>query len=456
MARPAQPGRWVTSVVYGAVLVGGVYWHLLGEEDARPLRLIGFVAVLGVLFGLDAVERRRYPAAAPLAPAITFLAARVLLFVAAGALDGSGTSRALLVLVPFLGYFAFGRAVSIALAGACVALILAGYTVSAPAWYRDAEYVSDLLMVSIGLVLAVATAAVATSERDARGRLERMLDRVAELSTARERNRVARDIHDSLGQHLTAITIQLEKASAFTARDPALAAQALLDARSSTRHALAEVRRSVHALRHEATPFSLPAALADLAASVGDELKVIVAITGEPEWHDTATLTALYRAAQEAVTNARRHAQAGTVTVSAAFDQAGARLTVTDDGRGFPASGQQATAGRQTTASRQTAAGRQTATGQQTATSPRRTTSRQTTSRQTISRQAISGRQTAAEQRTVTEDLQGFGLLGMQERAQLLGGQVTIDSRPGTGTTITVTIPHATNANGTIPAWEAT
>jgi signal transduction histidine kinase len=375
MDRSRRPVPWAVAVVYGAVLTGGVYWSLVGEGLDRPVRLAGFVLVLALLFGIELVEWRS--AAGP----AVLLAARVGLFGAAALLDGSGTARALFVLVPFVAYFAFGRAVSVALAAACLALIVTGFSLSTPDWYRDAEYVSDLLMFTIGLVLAVCMAAVASAERDARGRLEGTLDRIAELSAAMERNRVARDIHDSLGHHLTAIAIQLEKATAFADRDPALAARALADARGSARDALADVRRSVHALREERPPFSLRDALDGLARDAGDPA-VTVTVTGEPDRYDTAALTALYRAAQEGLTNARRHAEARVVRVSAAFDEAGARLVVADDGRGFATPGD------------------------------------------------------------------GFGLLGMRERVELVGGRVSVDSGPGAGTVITVTIPPA-------PAWSA-
>ncbi|GAA4455203.1 sensor histidine kinase [Phytohabitans houttuyneae] len=378
MDRPRRPVPWAVAVVYGAVLAGGVYWSLIGGGQVRLGDLTGFALVFALLFAVEAVEWRRPPSRAT---AAGLLAVRVGLFAAAALLDGSGTSRALFVLVPFVAYFAFGRATSIALAAACLALIVTGFTVSTPDWPRDAEYVSDLLMFTIGLVLAVCMAAVASAERDARTRLAATLDRVAELSAAMERNRVARDIHDSLGHHLTAIAIQLEKATAFADRDPALAARAVEDARGSARDALADVRRSVHALREQKEPFSLRDALGALARDAG-EPAVTVTVTGEPDRYDAAALTALYRAAQEGLTNARRHAGASSVTVSAAFDDAGARLVVADDGRGFAAPGE------------------------------------------------------------------GFGLLGMRERVELVGGEVRVDSGPGAGTVVTVTIPHA-------PAWSS-
>ena len=107
----ARPVPWVSSVLYGAVLPAACYGALVGDGGRDPLRLAGLVAGLALLFALDVAERGRYPARTPPAPAAALLAARLALFVAVAAADGSGLSRALLVLVPFTPYFAFGRAV---------------------------------------------------------------------------------------------------------------------------------------------------------------------------------------------------------------------------------------------------------------------------------------------------------------------------------------------------------
>ncbi|MEV6954434.1 histidine kinase dimerization/phosphoacceptor domain-containing protein [Streptomyces sp. NPDC051183] len=188
-------------------------------------RTAGFACLLGVLTVLDAREWRIVPYAV--------FAARAVLLCAVTALDVSGLSRVLFVLVPFLGYFAFGPAAGIALGGGCVALLAGAFTLWVPQWQLRAEYISDLLMFSLGVVLALAMAAVAVREQRARARLEGTLGQVAELSAARERNRLAREIHDSLGHHLTAIGIQLETAEAFSSIDPAGSAKALSSARWS-------------------------------------------------------------------------------------------------------------------------------------------------------------------------------------------------------------------------------
>jgi signal transduction histidine kinase len=117
-----------------------------------------------------------------------------------------------------------------------------------PDWHLRAEYISDLLMFALGILLAIAMAAVATDEQRARLQLAGTLEQVADLSAAHERNRLAREIHDSLGHHLTAIGIQLETAEAFAPLDSATSARAVSNARWSADRALAEVRTSVRAL----------------------------------------------------------------------------------------------------------------------------------------------------------------------------------------------------------------
>lgn len=346
----------MSGAVYGIVLLAGLYYALAGLGEGNPLRLAGFVAGMAALFALE-----RWGDRAP----VVFLAARLALFVAVAALDESGLSRALFVLVPFTAYLTVGRTAGLVLGGLCLALLAGGFAVWVPGWYRDATYLSDLLMFGMGVVLALAMAEVATRER-------RAAARVAELSAATERNRLARDIHDSLGHHLTAIAIQLEKASAFRDRDPAAAEQALADARDSAQHALRDVRTSVCALR--SAPVTLRAALTELA---GQDDRVTVHIDGEERDLDQATVTTLHRAAQEAVTNARRHGAATAVSVTVTFGPAGTRLVVTDDGRGFD----------------------------------------------------------------LTADRSGFGLLGLRERAALVGGECTVDSQPGAGTKVTVLVP---------------
>ncbi|MEV8639010.1 sensor histidine kinase [Streptosporangium sp. NPDC051023] len=393
----ARPVPWVSFTLYLAVLAGGVYYDMVGAGDRESIYMVGFVGGLVSLLVLDVAERRRFGTRPPAGPAIALLAARLGLFAAVSAFDGSGLSRALFLLVPFTAYFAFGRRTGIALGMACLGLLAAALTLSVPGWYTRAEYISDLLMFALGLVLVVATAEVAVGEQAGRVRLERTLreleeshglltayaGQVAELSTAMERTRVARDIHDSLGHHLTAISIQLEKASAFRDLDRAAADRALTDARWSARRALEEVRQAVRALRAGTRPFSLSEALAELVGHAGDgRLAVTLDLVGQEDGYGAESLAALYRATQECLTNARRHGDAEHVSISVTFGESVARLVVTDDGKGFSPSTRR----------------------------------------------------------------EGFGLLGIRERTRLLGGGLDIRSGRGVGTVITVTVPRTAGA----------
>src|SRR2546423_9567294 len=149
---------WVASILYGAVLLAGVSFAVAGLCDEPPVRTVGFVAVLGFLIGVELAERR-LPASRGLA--VGLLAVRLVAFWGVGTLECSGFSRILYVLIPFLAYFSLGRKASYALAVLLAGGLLLALTLTTPSWYTDAGQVSDVLMLSTGLVLAGSMAAVA-------------------------------------------------------------------------------------------------------------------------------------------------------------------------------------------------------------------------------------------------------------------------------------------------------
>lgn len=364
--------RWMASALYLAVLATGLYFVAAGLAPGwSTASLAGFTGGLAALLAIEWIRetgRRR---------AVVLLAARVVLLTVVLAADPGGFARALFVLVPFFAYFSLGRRAALGLAAACLLAATVQAALS-PGWADDPEVVSDLLMFFVGLVLTLVTAAVADGQRRARVQLEQAHRQVAELSAAAERNRLARDIHDSVGHHLTAVSVQLEKAEAFRSRDAVVADRAVADARSAAARALQEVRESVGTLRAE--PFSLVAAVAALADGLDDPgFRVAVESTGSEAGHPRAGLEALYRVAQEALTNARRHAGADRVRVAVRFGDPGpATVEVADNGRGF-----------------------------------------------------------------AVEAAAGGGLRGMRERVGALGGVVRIDSAPGQGTRVTASVGGA-------------
>jgi signal transduction histidine kinase len=198
-----------------------------------------------------------------------------------------------------------------------------------------------------------------------------------QLATTQERNRVARDIHDGLGHHLTVVQMQVQAARAVLAADPARADAVLAKAQQQATEALAEVRRSVSALRERRTAPPLRTALEGLAAETSAAgVPTRLRIDGPARTLSPDSEESLFRAAQEGLTNVRKHADATSAQVLLHFGDDTVCLEVRDDGRGLTG-----TAG------------------------------------------------------------QGFGLLGLRERATRLGGRLDVAAAPGGGTTLLVEVP---------------
>lgn len=210
------------------------------------------------------------------------------------------------------------------------------------------------------------------------------------LATIEERNRLAREIHDTLAQGLAAITLQLETADALVERRPERAHEAVRRALALARANLEEARRSVIDLR--AAPLrnrTLPEALHELAREVEQD-GLVVSYSYTPA--DFPILsprleTAMYRIAQEALSNVRKHAQAEQVSMTLSQEGKELCLTIYDDGHGF---------------------------------------------------QVDEAMEAVARFSGQTGH---FGLIGMSERVKLLGGTLCIDSGPDSGTGLVVCVP---------------
>ncbi len=294
-----------------------------------------------------------------------------------------------LILLPLAGY-------SVALPRpwmlAVCALIVLAFGVPMGLLFGWSEAVLSSIAFLAGIVFVVIFVRLALREQNARMEVERLAAELAEanrklreyaaqaeeLAIARERNRLAREIHDSLGHYLTVIHVQIEAARAVMENDRQRALEALSKAQSLVHEGLAEVRRSVAALRASPTESrSLPEAVAMLveecrAAGILAEL----AVHGEPRPLSPQAELTLYRAAQEGLTNVRKHAHASRAGVTLDYREPGAvRLVVQDNG---------------------------------------------------VGNDKTDG---------------GFGLLGLRERASLLGGEVRIVTAPGQGFTLEVRLP---------------
>jgi signal transduction histidine kinase len=207
----------------------------------------------------------------------------------------------------------------------------------------------DAVREGAGMLAAAAFAVVLTllHVREQRARAElavaneqlrRSAEQAEELATVRERNRLARDIHDGLGHHLTVVQMQLQAAGAVLDRDPQRAGALLAKAQHQTREALADVRRSVSALREAPPDRALADVLASLAEDTSDVgIDTTVAVRGTSRDLPAETAESLFRTAQEGLTNVRKHSGAGRARVVLDYTRPDVvSLEVHDDGRQAP------------------------------------------------------------------------------------------------------------------------
>lgn len=146
-----------------------------------------------------------------------------------------------------------------------------------------------------------------------------------------ERNRIARDIHDGLGHCLTTIAVQLEVARSLVREDSTRAAEAIAKAEHQSRAALDEVRRSVRTLRDDAPPPELRDALAGLVKESG--LEAAFRVEGTPRPLPAPAAQALFRTAQEGLTNVRKHSGTRQASILLRYLPGTTAIEITDAGR---------------------------------------------------------------------------------------------------------------------------
>ena len=202
-----------------------------------------------------------------------------------------------------------------------------------------------------GIVFVVVFTLIAEDERVARAQVEHLALQLGqandklrayaaqaeELATIKERNRLAREIHDTLGHYLTAINMQLEAAQAVMESDRPRSIDALRKAQRLTKDGLADVRRSVAALRDSPMQGrSLPDAVTALANECREAgLVTDLTVLGDLRALPPQTELTLYRVAQEGLTNVRRHSHASRAEIALDYrDAKTVRLQLQDNGVG--------------------------------------------------------------------------------------------------------------------------
>jgi signal transduction histidine kinase len=387
------------------VVVSYVIAFAVPLATATPLRIVALFATgalytVNGIYGSKHAERAANPRVLALYFAIQLALGSIIVYLS--------EVRGMLIMLPLIGQsieWLAGRWRVISCAVVSLVTLAAGALIISSeaaaqgarlAFLTSGEFRSIFMPVILQYGLATAFVVIwtqfAVRERETRAQVERLADELEqanaklrayaaeaeELATLRERNRLAREIHDGLGHHLTAINMQLEAGRAVLAHDQALALDALDKAQGLAQDGLAEVRRSVVALR--ASPLDTRT-LVDAVGELVDELRAVgvatgYAVEGSERTLDPQVGLALYRAAQEATTNIRKHAQASSAQLTLDYGRPDAVcLAVWDNGVGS------------------------------------------------------------------ADPSGGYGLLGMRERVHLVGGQVRVETAPGEGFSLQVEVP---------------
>jgi signal transduction histidine kinase len=253
-----------------------------------------------------------------------------------------------------------------------------------PSWWNLRHTV--WVLAATGTVLLLVIAWVVVLGRRLREQMALIRQKLRGSAVLEERNRIARELHDTLEQELAGITMQLDLAADCFQQSPNLARGAIDMARNMSRHSMIEARRSVwdlrcHLLENGDLVSALTLAIQPMVAL--DQAKIQVQIQGEPYRLSPEVEMNLLRIGQEAVANALKHAGARNIVVELRYDSDKLCLNVIDDGRGF----------------------------------------------------------TPGDPAFIARG--HFGLLDMRERAQSLGCHLQIDSEPGKGTRLQVEVSAA-------------
>lgn len=214
-------------------------------------------------------------------------------------------------------------------------------------------------------------------------------EKAKQTAVLKERNRMAREIHDTIAQGLTGILIQLQAAEDVDLTDAGDRQAHVAQARHLAEVSLAEARRSVQALRPQVLEeTNLAGALSHLMdiLTASTDVQVTCEIQGPLSPLPADVETNLLRIAQEATNNTLKHAQASQIQIELSYHPDRVQMRMQDNGRGFD--------------------------------------------RVSLDHPGHDGKET-------------YGLISMQERSQQIGGRLTIDSQIGEGTTITIVVPLA-------------
>ncbi len=326
-----QPETWLKAAAFVTWLASGVPAGLaIADGQLAGIQAFAWTsafAAFGVAFGLLCYGRRR---GVREERALVFVQAAAGLTMVASAQDGFAAATLVVVAAQLPGLFS-ARAAAAWMAAQTVMVVILFWWIG----WRVSAFTAGGAYLGFQ-IFAMATAGLAIRERAAREELGRanvelMATRalLAENSRVAERLRISRDLHDTLGHHLTALSLQLEVASRL-ASGPA--ADRVHEAHAITRLLLSDVRDVVSRLR-ESSRFDLAEAVRALATSAA-ALEIHLQVPDAIVIDDPLQAHAILRCVQEIITNTARHAAARNLWITIERQTNGIAVTARDDGRG--------------------------------------------------------------------------------------------------------------------------
>jgi signal transduction histidine kinase len=332
--RPIDPSlpamRWARWV--GVAVIAAVVGLSFAQHPAPSLTGTGLAVSLSLLCMVGAsvtVVRTDRPAIIMIATGVLIVASAALIWLQAG---GAGVAG-LFVAVAFAG-------IRLADLPSVVALALAAAAFVATAVHADRS-VKEVAVTELGIFAFYLVARFGRSAAEAHQRSEQLLRELqanrnaeAEAAMLRERSRLARDMHDVLAHSLSGLMLQLEGARMLSTQ-PDSGGQlppALDRAHHLARAGLEEARRAIAALRDEELPGPdrLQRLVGDFERDSG--VPTSLSVVGDARVLNSETSLTVYRVAQEALTNIRKHANPERVEMTLRYDADGTRLMVSDHG----------------------------------------------------------------------------------------------------------------------------
>lgn len=360
-----------------------------GNTELWKLIAIGSSFIALIL--LDMVNMIVFPNHMPITIEGIMYISRIIIIIFLNSIDPTGNSILLFGLIPYYSYLLFGPWVGGLIFGTICYFFYGDYMIEP---FNVLPLGGSMLFFIVTAIIAKKSEKVTINNLklvnelgETNLELKAYADEIGKLSVIEERMALSGNLHDSVGHYLTAISIQLEKALALQEISKEKSNEAILNSKELASKALNEVRQFVGTLQEQPESFNLREKTTEILETYQNDARLIeFHMEGDENRYPSIVRRNFFYAIQEALTNIQKHAHASHVDVMLDFNRKNAVLLISDDGMGF---------------------------------NLRR-----------------------------VRNLDGhYGLVNMQRRASLLGGEFIVNSKVGKGTTIEIRIPSRKEKN---------